>query len=143
LRFTQLRMNIRSLTLAVTAATALGASFGCAPAEDRSAATGTSGVRTVTVTETVVRTAARPNARAGRRVFETACSRCHALEPGDWTGDKVNLTALQPAYETTVQKVTRGGIAMPSFAGKLSRREIRDVAAFVSREAARRARPAR
>jgi mono/diheme cytochrome c family protein len=136
-------MNVRSLMIAVTAAATVGASLGCAPAEDRSAATGTSGVRTVTVTETVVRMVERRNARAGRRVFATACSRCHALKPGDWTGDKVNLTALQPAYETTVQKVTRGGIAMPSFAGKLSKRQIRDVAAFVSRAAARRARPAR
>ncbi|MDQ3982373.1 MAG: cytochrome c [Actinomycetota bacterium] len=127
----------------MTAATAVGASFGCSPREDPAAVTGTPGVRTVTVTETVVRTVERRNARAGRRVFQTACSRCHALKPGDWTGDKVNLTALQPAYETTVQKVTRGGIAMPSFAGKLSRRQIRDVAAFVSREAARRGRPTR
>jgi mono/diheme cytochrome c family protein len=132
-------MNIRSLMLAVTAATAVAASFGCSPREDDSAVTGATGIRTVTVTETVVRPVARPDTRAGRRVFETACSRCHALQPGDWTGDKVNLTALQPTYETTVTKVTRGGIAMPSFAGKLSRREIRDVAAFVSREAARRA----
>ena len=136
-------MNFRSLMIAVTAAATVGASLGCAPAEDRSAATGASSARTVTVTETVIRTVEKRDARAGRRVFETTCSRCHALKPGDWTGEKVNLTALQPTYETTVTKVTRGGIAMPSFAGKLSRRQIRDVAAFVSRETARRAGPAR
>jgi mono/diheme cytochrome c family protein len=138
-------MNIRSLTIAVVAAAAaVGTSLGCAVnAAEESAGTQTTGVRIVTVTETVVRTVLRRDTRAGRRVFETACSRCHALEPGDWSGNKINLTALQPAYGTTIRKVTRGGIAMPSFAGKLSKRQIRDVAAFVSSEAARRARAPR
>jgi mono/diheme cytochrome c family protein len=136
-------MKIRSLIVAVTGAAAVGASFGCAPGEDGSAASESAGVRTVTVTETVVRTMATRNTRTGRRVFENSCSRCHALKPGDWTGAKVNLTALQPAYEVVVDKVTRGGIAMPSFTGKLSKRQIRDVAAFVSKEAARQGRQAR
>ena len=138
-------MNIRSLMIALAVAAAgVGTSLGCSvDAGEESAGTQTTGVRTVTVTETVVRTVVTPDARAGRRVFEAACSRCHALEPGDWRGNKVNLTALQPTYRTTVQKVTRGGIAMPSFAGTLSKREIRDVATFVSREAARRARATR
>jgi mono/diheme cytochrome c family protein len=133
-------MKIPSLIVAVTAAAALGASFGCSVREEGSAGDMT-GVRTVTVTETVVQMAESRDPRAGRRVFETSCARCHALKPGDWTGNKVNLTALQPSYETTVTKVTRGGIAMPSFAGKLSKRQIRDVAAFVSRQAAKRAGP--
>jgi mono/diheme cytochrome c family protein len=38
-----------------------------------------------------------------------------------------------------VEKVAGGGIAMPSFAGKLSERQIRNVAAFVTAEVARRA----
>jgi mono/diheme cytochrome c family protein len=134
-------MKSRSVMIAVTAAAAVGVSFGCSPGQDGSDVTETAGVRTVTVTETVVRSVERRDARAGRRVFLTTCSRCHALQPGDWTGNRVNLTALQPTYEATVTKVTRGGIAMPSFAGRLSTRQIRDVAAFVSREAARRARP--
>ena len=132
-------MKLRSLMIAATAATLAGAALGCSPRDDGSTAEAT-GVRTVTVTETVVRTVARRDARAGRRIFRTACSRCHALRRGDWRGGKVNLTALRPSYEATVEKVTRGGIAMPSFSGRLSRRQIRDVAAFVSRAAAARAR---
>ena len=131
-------MTIRALTLAVAAATLAGALLGCSARDDGSGAEAT-GVRTVTVTETVVRTVVRRDARAGRRVFRSACARCHTLERGDWRGDKVNLTALNPAYATTVAKVTRGGIAMPSFAGTLSKQQIRDVAAFVARSAARRA----
>ncbi len=133
-------MKLRSLIIAVAAATLAGAALGCSPRGDDGSAADATGVRTVTVTETVVRTVVRRDTRAGRRIFRTACSRCHAFERGDWRGRKVNLTALRPSYEATVEKVTRGGIAMPSFSGRLSRRQIRDVAAFVSRAAARRPR---
>jgi mono/diheme cytochrome c family protein len=132
-------MKLRSLLIALTAATLAAVAFSCSPRNEEPSGEAT-GVQTVTVTETVVRTVVRRDTRAGRRIFRTACSRCHALQRGDWTGGKVNLTALTPTYETTVAKVTRGGIAMPSFSGKLTRRQIRDVAAFVSRTAARRAR---
>jgi mono/diheme cytochrome c family protein len=131
-----------SLAIAVAAATA-GALLGYYVSEQRSRVTATTGGRTLTVTktvtETVVRTIARPDHRAGKRVFLAACSTCHTLEPGDWTGDRVNLAHLQPSYRVTVEAVTGGGIAMPSFEGKLSQRQIRDVAAFVTAEAARRA----
>jgi mono/diheme cytochrome c family protein len=130
-----------SLAIAVAAATA-GALLGYYMSEQRSRVTAT-GARTLTVTktvtETVVRTIARPDPRAGKRVFLAACSTCHTLDPGDWTGDRVNLADLQPSYQATVEQVTDGGIAMPSFEGKLSQRQIRDVAAFVTAEAARRA----
>jgi mono/diheme cytochrome c family protein len=132
-------MKLRSVLIAVTAATLAAVAFACAPRNEEPSGEATS-VQTVTVTETVVRMVARRDTRAGRRIFRTVCSRCHALQPGDWTGNRVNLTALQPTYETTVAKVTRGGIAMPSFSGTLSKRQIRDVAAFVSRTATRRAR---
>jgi mono/diheme cytochrome c family protein len=132
-------MVFRSLTIAVAAATA-GALLGYYASGDGSrVTTTTTGGRTGTVTETVGRTIARPDPRAGKRVYATACSRCHTLEPGDWTGDRVNLADLQPSYRVTVGKVTGGGIAMPSFKGKLSERRIREVAAFVTAEAARRA----
>jgi mono/diheme cytochrome c family protein len=135
-------MRFGLLAIAVAAATA-GASLGYYMSGDGSRVAATTGARTVTVmktvTETVVRTIVRPDARAGRRVFVTACSRCHTLEPGDWTGDRVNLADLRPSYRVIVEKVTGGGVAMPSFEGKLSERQIRDVAAFVTAEAARRA----
>ena len=136
-------MRFGLLAIAVAATTA-GASLGYYVRGDASRVTPTKGARRVTVmetvTETVVRTIVRPDARAGRRVFATACSRCHTFKPGNWTGDRVNLTDLRPSYRAIVEAVTGGGIAMPSFEGKLSERQIRDVAAFVTAETARRAR---
>jgi cytochrome c6 len=128
-------------SLAIAVAAAAGAFLGSYVGEERSRVTATTGGRTatVTVTKTVVRTIARADRRAGKRVFLAACSRCHTLDPGDLTGDRVNLVHLQPSYRVTVEKVTRGGIAMPSFEGKLSERQIRDVAAFVTAEAPSRA----
>jgi mono/diheme cytochrome c family protein len=126
-------------SLAIAVAAAAGAFLGWYVSAERSRVTATTGGRTVTVTETVVRTIVRPDRRAGKRVFLAACSRCHTLDPEDLTGDRVNLARLQPSYRWTVEKVTRGGIAMPSFEGKLSERQIRDVAAFVTAEAPSRA----
>jgi mono/diheme cytochrome c family protein len=131
-------MRFRSLAIAVAAAAA-GASLDYYVSGDGSRVTTTTEERTVTVMETVVRGIARPDRRAGRRVFVTVCSSCHSLEPGNWTGDRVNLADLQPSYRVIVEKVTSGGIVMPSFARKLTERQIRDVAAFVAAEAARRA----
>jgi mono/diheme cytochrome c family protein len=130
--------------LAITvAAAAAGISLVYYLSGDRPRVTATTGGRTVTitktVTETVVRTMARPDPRAGKRVFVTACSGCHTLEPGEWRVDGVNLADLQPSYRVIVEKVRDGGIAMPSFAGRLSERQIRNVAAFVAAEVARRA----
>ncbi|MDQ3866761.1 MAG: cytochrome c [Actinomycetota bacterium] len=135
-------MRFRSLAIALAAAT-VGGSLGYYVSGEHSRATVTTGGRTVTatktVTHTVVRTIARPDRRAGKRVFAAICSRCHTLNAGDWRGDRVNLADLEPSYQAIVEKVTDGGIVMPSFEGKLSKREIRDVAAFVAAEAARRA----
>lgn len=131
-----------SLAIAVAAAIA-GAVLGYYVGGERSRVASTAGGRTVTVTKTirhtVVRRIARPDRRAGRRVFVATCSRCHTLDPADWTGNRVNLVHLQPSYRAAVEAVTRGGIAMPAFERKLSGRQIRDVAAFVTAEAARRA----
>lgn len=135
-------MRFRSLAIGVAAATA-GALLGYYVSGEPSRVATTAEARTVTVTKTVVRTMARPARRAGKRVFLTVCSRCHTLAPGDWTRNRVNLTDLRPSYRVIVEKVIGGGFAMPSFAGKLSEREIRDVAAFVVAEAARRARKPR
>jgi mono/diheme cytochrome c family protein len=72
-------------------------------------------------------------------VFLTTCSRCHVLKRGDWPGAKVNLVELEPSFAVVVEKVTQGGVAMPSFRRTLSKEQIRNVAAFVARAAARRA----
>ncbi len=133
-----MRMRFSSLAIALAAATA-GTLLGYYARGEPSRVTVTTGGRTVTITETVVRRIMRPDLRAGKLVFVTACSRCHTLAPGDWRGDRVNLADLQPSYRATAEKVSGGGIAMPSFAGKLSEGQIRDVAAFVTAQAARRA----
>ena len=133
-------MRFRSLAIAAAAATA-GSALGYYVSGERSSATATTGGRMVTVvktvTESVVRPVARPNPRAGRRVFATACSRCHTLRPGNWPGEQVNLVDLQPSYRTIVEKVRRGGIAMPPFRGRLTEQQIRNVAAFVRAKARR------
>lgn len=92
-----------------------------------------------TKAEAVV-TAGAPDARAGRRVFQAACKKCHTLTRGYWPADKLSLADLRPSYSTTRDKVTNGGVAMPSFKRKLSEQQIRDVAAFVAKVTARRAR---
>jgi mono/diheme cytochrome c family protein len=135
-------MKARSfLVIAITIAAAGGTALGYWAGREDGARTGAAAGRTVTVAMTVTgRDApadAGPSRRAGRRVFAANCAECHTFQPGDWTGRRVNLTALRPDYSTVVTKVTRGGIAMPSFAGRLSERQIRDVAAFVAVQAAR------
>jgi cytochrome c6 len=129
--------------LAIAVAVAVGALLGYYVSGERSHSA-TTGGRTVTVTKTktVVRTVVRPDRRAGRRVFLAACARCHTLDPGDSTG-RINLTHLRPSFGAIVEQVGDGGIAMPSFKGRLSERQIRDVAAFVTAEAARRGRKSR
>jgi mono/diheme cytochrome c family protein len=77
------------------------------------------------------------NAGAGRRVFATAgCGGCHTLKAAAASG-KVgpNLDNLRPSYARVLAKVETGGTIMPSFKGKLSEQQIRDVAAFVAKSA--------
>jgi mono/diheme cytochrome c family protein len=95
-------MRFGWLAIAVAAATA-GALLGYYAGGERSGVAAMTGGRTVTVTKTVVRTMARPDPRAGRRVFVSVCSRCHTLKRGDWTGNRINLTALQPSYREIVE----------------------------------------
>ena len=129
--------------LAITVAVAIaGTALGYYASGEHSRVMETAGGRTVTitrtVTEAVARRTARPNPRAGKRVFVTACSRCHTLKRGDRRGNRVNLAELRPSYRVVVAKVTGGGIVMPSFKGKLSERQIRNVAAFVAADAGKR-----
>ena len=123
-------------------ATAIGTSLGCAASgrEEAVTVTVTTPAVTVTVREPARRRTARPSGRLGRQVFARVCMQCHTLRRRDWRNGKISLVDLQPSYETTIEKVTTGGVAMPSFRGRLSERQIRSVAAFVARTAARRGR---
>ena len=81
--------------------------------------------------------AARP--AAGATVFKQAdCGSCHTLAAASAAGQiGPNLDALRPGFETVRAKVEAGGGGMPSFVGRLSKEQIRDVAAFVAQNAGR------
>jgi mono/diheme cytochrome c family protein len=79
------------------------------------------------------------NAAAGEKVFKTAgCGSCHALKAAGAGGQiGPNLDSVHPDYATVRAKVESGGGGMPSFGGRLSPQQIRDVAAFVAKSAGR------
>jgi mono/diheme cytochrome c family protein len=88
-------------------------------------------------TRTPIPAAARP--AAGAAVFKQAdCGSCHTLAAAS-AGGQVgpNLDTLKPGFEAVRAKVEAGGGGMPSFAGRLSKDQIRDVAAFVAENAGR------
>jgi cytochrome c553 len=70
----------------------------------------------------------------GAKVFTSAgCGGCHSLAAARSKGGiGPNLDQLKPGYATIVRQVTHGGAGMPSFAGTLSRSQIKQVAAYVS-----------
>ena len=77
-----------------------------------------------------------PNADpiAGERVFNTAsCASCHTLAAANAHGQLgPNLDRLKPPYDLVRVQVERGGGSMPSFKGRLTPVQIRDVAAYVA-----------
>src|SRR5436309_2262348 len=70
---------------------------------------------------------------SGAKVFASAgCGGCHTLSAANSNGQTgPNLDQLTPSYGTVVRQVSNGGGGMPSFSGKLSKGQIRDVASFV------------
>jgi mono/diheme cytochrome c family protein len=78
----------------------------------------------------------------GKKVFASAgCGACHTLADAGATGNVgPDLDRVKPPYALVVRFVTHGRQGMPSFAGRLTAQQIRDVASYVSRAAAR-ARP--
>jgi mono/diheme cytochrome c family protein len=99
------------------------------PAETAPAETGT--------TETETAPGGEGDAAAGKAVFASAgCVGCHTLKAAGATGTiGPNLDDAKPPYDLVVQRVTNGRGVMPSFKGKLSEQQIKDVAAFVSQSA--------
>jgi cytochrome c553 len=80
---------------------------------------------------------AAANVAAGEKVFKTAgCGSCHTLQAAGADGQiGPNLDSARPDFEAVRAKVEAGGGGMPSFSGQLSADQIRDVAAFVAKEA--------
>jgi mono/diheme cytochrome c family protein len=77
------------------------------------------------------------NAAAGGKVFNTAgCGSCHTLKAAGADGQiGPNLDTVRPDFATARAKVEQGGGGMPSFGGRLTPQQIRDVAAFVVKNA--------
>ena len=74
---------------------------------------------------------------AGREVYgQAGCGDCHTLAAAGSTGTRgPNLDERSPSFETVRRQVEAGGGGMPPFQGRLTEREIRDVAGFVSQAA--------
>jgi cytochrome c6 len=74
------------------------------------------------------------DAANGAAVFADAgCGDCHALKAAGTTGGTgPNLDTLRPGYEQAARQVRNGGRGMPAFNLRLSRDQIRDVAAYVA-----------
>jgi mono/diheme cytochrome c family protein len=74
------------------------------------------------------------DATAGKAVFASAgCSGCHTLKDAGATGTVgPNLDQLKPSEAVVQHQVTHGGAIMPAFQGKLSTKQIADVAAYVA-----------
>lgn len=73
---------------------------------------------------------------AGKKVFlsaEAGCGSCHTLADAG-TGGSVgpNLDDRKPNAALVVDRVTNGKGIMPSFKGKLTEQQIKDLAAYVS-----------
>jgi alcohol dehydrogenase (cytochrome c) len=74
------------------------------------------------------------NATAGKAVFSANCAGCHGITGHGGNGGP-DLTT-QPLAKTSagvVKQVTNGGGGMPAFKGSLSAKQIRDVAAYVTK----------
>ena len=71
---------------------------------------------------------------AGAKVFADAgCKNCHTLKAAGANGTVgPNLDQLQPSSALVSKQVNNGGGVMPSFKGKLSPQQIKDVADYVS-----------
>jgi mono/diheme cytochrome c family protein len=71
---------------------------------------------------------------AGEQVYAKAgCGSCHTLKAAGSTGTiGPNLDALKPTVAAVARQVRNGGGPMPSFKGKLSSKEIDELATFVA-----------
>ena len=83
--------------------------------------------------ETTTAQASQGDPAAGEQVFASAgCGGCHTLEAAGSSGNVgPNLDDAKPDMALVIERVTKGKSPMPSFAGQLDEKQIRDVAAFV------------
>jgi len=82
---------------------------------------------------TTTSTTPAAGAPPGKAIFAANCVSCHILADAGATGTVgPNLDTLRPSDARVVKQVTNGGKIMPSFKGKLTAAQIRQVAAYVS-----------
>jgi uncharacterized membrane protein len=76
---------------------------------------------------------------AGKQVFlSSGCGNCHTLQDATGLGNiGPNLDAAKPSRALVINRVTNGQGVMPSFASKLSKTQIEQVADYVSTVAGR------
>jgi len=106
---------------------------GTLPAQTTSSSTSNS----VSTMSTTTAASSGGDATAGKAVFTSAgCSGCHTLKDAGATGTVgPNLDQLKPAQDVVEHQVENGGAIMPAFKGKLSPKQISDVAAYVAHAA--------
>ena len=72
----------------------------------------------------------------GRELFGVRCVNCHTLEASNAIAEiGPNLDQLRPGPDLVTRQVNSGGGAMPSFKGKLTDAQIKQVADYVSANA--------
>ena len=76
---------------------------------------------------------AKGDAKAGAEVFTSGgCGGCHAFEAAKSSGTAgPSLDESDIGFDDAVDQIANGGGGMPPFKGRLSEKEIDDVAAFV------------
>jgi mono/diheme cytochrome c family protein len=76
------------------------------------------------------------SAGGGEQLFKDNCSSCHTLAAAGASG-KVgpDLDQLKPGPDLVTSQVNTGGGAMPSFKGKLTDDQIKQIADYVSQNA--------
>jgi len=75
-------------------------------------------------------------ASGGEKLFTDNCSTCHTLAAAGASGQVgPNLDQLRPGPDLVTSQVNSGGGAMPSFKGRLTDDQIKQVADYVSANA--------
>jgi cytochrome c6 len=107
--------------------------FGRESKESHAAETPPAATTTSATSTSAAPSAPQGDPHAGKAVFTSAgCVSCHTLKAAGATGTVgPNLDQLKPPYARIVLQVTNGGKIMPPFKGRLSSKQIHDVAAFV------------
>lgn len=81
-------------------------------------------------------TNAPATASGGEKLFTDNCSSCHTLAAAGASGSVgPNLDQLRPGPDLVTSQVNSGGGAMPSFKGKLTDDQIKQIADYVSANA--------